>query len=503
MARPFQFGSVGVHLSAGETPADLTPAGDDTPFRILVLADFGGRARPGPFHPVRVDRDNFGTLPGKLGVTVRLPGLGPGGDLTLAVNEIDDFTPDRLWDAVPAFDEFRKLRRRLQNPATFADAAAVVAGWDAGQSSPEETRGADAPRSGVDSGTPEPPNLLEQLLGKPVRRAAEPDAGEIGEFIRRTAAKYAVAADDPRKGDLTSRVDAAAGGLMRAILHHPRFQAVEAAWRGLGLLVRRLDTDEAIHLAILDVGKDELAADLAADDLTTTKLYDRLVRREVETPGGAPWALVVGDYTFEPTVADAELLGRVARVVGRAGAAFVAGASPRHVGCDSLAAAPEPRDWTAPPAGDAADAWRAVRGLPEAARVGLALPRLLLRAPYGTGTASVEGFDFEEAPDRHEAYLWGNPAFAWACAVGAAFEQARWGLRAALSGDVPDLPLVVVKRGGGKEAVPCAEVLLTDTAAEAIEAKGLAVLRSVRNANRAEFAGLPALTGGGLVGRWG
>jgi type VI secretion system protein ImpC len=289
---------------------------------------------------------------------------------------------------------------------------------------------------------------------------------------------------------------------MRDILHHSRVQAVEAAWRGLGLLVRRLDTDEAIHLALLDVSKDELAADLAADNLTAAGLYDLLVRREVETPGGNPWALAVADYTFEPTVADAELLGRLARVIGRAGAAVIAGGSPRHVGCDALAATPEPKDWIAPPGGDAAAAWQALRGLPEATRIGLALPRMLLRLPYGKGSGTVEGFDFEEAPDRHEAYLWGNPAFAWAYLLGAAFERGRWNLRAALRGDVPDLPLAVVDRAGGKEAVPCAEVLLTDAAAETIDAAGLAVLRSVRNANRAAFGSLPSVTGERLVGRW-
>src|SRR5438552_18278563 len=108
------FGSVGVRLTAGESPADPAPA-DDTPFRVLALGDFGGRDR-GDFRPARVDRDTFDALPGTLGVTVRLPGFGPGGGLVVAVNGLDDFTPDRLWESVPAFDELRKLRRRLQNP---------------------------------------------------------------------------------------------------------------------------------------------------------------------------------------------------------------------------------------------------------------------------------------------------------------------------------------------------------------------------------------------------
>jgi type VI secretion system protein ImpC len=483
VATPFNFGSVGTRLTAGATSPDLMPA-DSTAFRVLVLADLGGRAR-GAFRTIRVDRDNFDSLPGKLGVTVRLGGFGPGDDLAISINEIDDFSPDRLWEAVPAFDELRKLRRKLQTPATFADAAAVIATWDA-----PAGRHSVADTATELQSTDEPPNFLEQMLGQPIRRAA-PDAGEIGEFIRQTAAKYAVASDDPHTGDLTGRVDAAISGLMRDILHHLRFQAVEAAWRGLAFLVKRLDTDEAIHLAVLDIGKDELAADLAAEDLSASKLYDLLVRKEVETPGGTPWALLVGDCTFEPTVADAELLGRTATVLGRAGAAFVAAASPKHI--------PDDREAVA---GDATAAWTALRALPEAGRIGLALPRMLMRPPYGKGSCSVEGFDFEEATDRHDAYLWGNPAFAWAYVLAAAFERGRWGLRSSLSGDVADLPLVVVERAGTKEAVPCAELLLPDSAAARIAAKGFAVLQSERNANRAVFSSLAPLAGERLVGRW-
>src|SRR5207249_1423022 len=101
----------------------------------------------------------------------------------------------------------------------------------------------------------------------------------------------------------------ATGGQMRAILHHPAFQALEAAWRGLYFFVRRLDTDANLKLHFLDVSKAELAADLgAAEDLSTTGLYKLLVEQTVNTPGAKPWAVVVGHYTFDQQRPDVELL---------------------------------------------------------------------------------------------------------------------------------------------------------------------------------------------------
>ena len=109
-----------------------------------------------------------------------------------------------------------------------------------------------------------------------------------------------------------------------------------------------------------------------------------------------PWAVVLGCYTFDPTWDDIELLGRLAKIVRQGGSAFLAGASPRLVGCDSFAAHPDPDDWQQPTDANVRAAWDALRQLPEAASVGLALPRLLLRRPYGKRSDPTEQLDFEE-----------------------------------------------------------------------------------------------------------
>ena len=173
-------------------------------------------------------------------------------------------------------------------------------------------------------------------------------------------------------------------------------------------------------------------------------------------------------------------------------------------GAQSLARTPDPEDWTDPPNAEGADAWAELRRLPEAAHVGLALPRVLLRPPYGRDGAAVEGLDFEELADGGggETLLWGNPAFAWAVLLGAAYERAGWQLRSILGGDVGDLPVAVVERSGERESVS-AEALMSDRAAERIAAAGLVAVRAVCGGDRVRFGSLVSVAEpAGLAGRW-
>src|SRR5262245_39964008 len=131
-AMPLKFGKIDVGLSTGD-PASLKPS-SSSPFRILVLGDFSGRASRGVAEPVggrkplRVDRDNFDALPGKLNATLHLP-LTSDLRLTIHFGEIDDFHPDRLYQRLDVFRALRELRGRLSNSATFKEAAAQVRGW--------------------------------------------------------------------------------------------------------------------------------------------------------------------------------------------------------------------------------------------------------------------------------------------------------------------------------------------------------------------------------------
>jgi type VI secretion system protein ImpC len=304
---------------------------------------------------------------------------------------------------------------------------------------------------------------------------------------------------------LVEVVDEVAAARMRAILHHPVFQALESAWRAVALLVRRLDTDGGLKLFLLDLRRDDLAEDLKATDLIQSRAARVLVGPR-ETPGGVPWAVLVGNYTFGPTLADGARLARLAHLARAAGAPLLASADPALVGCRSLAATPDPENWKQMPDPNGIETWQALRRIPATAYLGLALPRFLLRQPYGKEGSLSEEFPFEEMIEEstHEDYLWGNPAFACALLLGKAYERRGWRLRPGEMDEIEGLPTWVREVEGDRSLLPCAEVLLRDRAANVLMDHGLIPVQSVQGTDTIrvpQFVSLAQPTRG-LAGRW-
>jgi type VI secretion system protein ImpC len=453
-----------------------------------------------------VDRDNFDEVLARLPVHADVSAApGSASLLPISFRELDDFHPDRLYERLEIFEALRDLRRRLETPSTFAAAAAEVRSW-AEAPAPEAAVPAEARPPEENEG-----DMLAKLLATSlVARAQTPPASPAGDwkaFLRQIVAPHLAAETGPDQAELITRVDEATGAHMRAILHHPDFQAVEAAWRGLLLLTRRLDTDEGLQLFLLDARKEELTADLAtAEDLRTSGSYRLLVEQTIGTPCAAPWAVLVGNYLFGPTTEDALLLARLGLLAQAAGAPFVAAAESRLFGCASLAAAPDPDDWQESASPKARQVWQALRGARQAAYLGLAAPRFLLRLPYGASGGTLERFDFEEMPDgaRHDDYLWGNPAFAVALLLGRAFNQAGWSLPSGLLADIEGLPAHIYEEDGEKRLKPCAEVLLTDRALERLLEASVMPLLSVQGRDVVRLARLQSLAEPPqpLAGRW-
>jgi type VI secretion system protein ImpC len=345
--------------------------------------------------------------------------------------------------------------------------------------------------------------VIEETPGRP-EVAGRPD--ELRRFVQAVVAPHLVPRADPRQLELLTQVDRLTAESMRAILHHSGFQALESAWRAMQLLVLRLDTDSDLKLFLIDVSKDELAADLrAASDLTTTAVHRLLAEPAAGASASERWALLAGNYRFEATREDVALLTRLTEIAAAAGAPFLSAAHSSFLGCESLAATPHPRDWKGISAFDSAQAWRDLRGKAESAHLGLALPRFLLRLPYGRATQPTELFNFEEfeaAPD-HERYLWGNPVFICALLLGEAFGQSGWDMQPR-GGEVTGLPLHIYSEGGESAVKPCAESSMSEAAVERILDEGLMPLISLKGRDtvrlvRFQSVASPART---LAGRW-
>jgi len=513
MARRFSFGEVKLSSGSDDTPAIPD---EDRPFRIAMLGDFSGRSGRGQTETtiagrraVLVDRDNFDEVFSRLGVEISLP-IGGTTPLTLRFSAFDDFHPDRLFERTDIFRRLREVRLRLQDPATLAAAAeelgvkseAQPAANLSGASIGTVTSSHSHDRSG---------GLLEEIVGRAEGRATEgqparaPD--ELQEFVRRLTEPHSTAAADPRQEDLVRAIDRTLNTQMRALLHSPAFQALEAAWRAALLLVRRIETGSGLKLYLIDISKEELVSDLdSLHDLRSSGAYKLLVEKTVGTPGAEPWALIVGNYIFGPERKEAELLARLARIANAAGAPFIAEASPRLLGCVSLADAPSPRDWRLTPDADGTAAWAALRGLSEASAIGLALPRFFLRLPYGKETDPIASFDFEEMPEArlHEDYLWGNPAFACALLLAQSFSEYGWEMRPGMHLQIDCLPLHVYEQDGESELNPCAEALLTEEAAEHILENGLMPLVTVKGRDAVRLLRFQSIAKPlrALAGRW-
>jgi type VI secretion system protein ImpC len=520
MSEPISFGKLDFKLVASmDAPAGRPDP--DTTFRILILGDFSGRANRGLLEPrglarrspALVDRDNLDEVMSKLGVEIHLAVGGPDRPaIPIRFGELEDFHPDRIFERLEVFQGLRETRQKLADPRTFASAAAEVRGWEAtakptaAPKPPSERPPVASPLSGLTtSGLLD--EIIDQSEDQPSETRPSPGSSEWSAFLQEVVRPHLVPRADPRQADLVAALDASVAELMRTILHHPDFQVLEAAWRGAYFLVSRLETDAQLRLFLLDLSEAELRADLAAtEDLRSTGTYRLLVEQTVETPGAEPWAVVVGNYTFDQTLEDAGLLGRMAKIARRAGAPFIAAAHPHLAGCESLAETPDPDDWQRPAEAKNTGAWEELRRIPEASYLALALPRFLLRLPYGRETEPIERFDLEEMTDafNHEHYLWGNPALASACLLAHGFSLHGWDLRPGVVKDIQGLPMHVYRVQDEPRTKPCAEVLLTERAAEIILDQGLIPLLSFRDQDTVRLARFQSLAKPltQLAGRW-
>ena len=484
------FGAVKLDVNPGAHPsaAVLEP---ETPFRILLFGDFSGRAAQAAqsstgWKPVEVDRDNFEEV---------LAGVGPGFS-GMRFRELDDFHPDRIYQQNRLFQALREVRRKLEQPATFGEAAAEIRAWAQEQAPPTATvrkaPPAEAQRPALPDAAPGV-SLLDSIV-----EAAEPRApssvtrrGGLQRFVESVVAPHTVPAENPELPRLREMVDAESGARMRALLHHSTFQALEAAWRAVFRLVRAIETGSQLKLYLLDVSKAELAADLsAADDLRESQMW-RILVEETVGRGGDPWSVVAGNYAFARTVGDAQMLGRLARIMSFAGAPFLGEADPGNSGTETEEAA---RDW------------ERLRQLPEACWIGLAMPRFLLRLPYGKKTNPVESFDFEEMPGApgHRQYLWGNPAFACVELLAEAFANDGWEMRPGAYAEIDRLPVHVYEAEGEKQIKPCAEVLLTERDIDWILDQGYMALASIRDRDAVRLVRFQSIAKplARLSGRW-
>ncbi len=471
---------------------------DESPMRLLVIGDFSGRAGRASAggeplsarKPVRVDIDNFDTVFARFAPGLELPAGADGSPTLLQFKDLDDLHPDQLFEAAPLFASLRDLRERLSDSRTFADAAAELRARP-GAAAPAPAHAAATPAAAEDDAS-----TMARLLGgsmtpgkpAPVASPGNAAARGIQSFMAGLISEHVLPDAPPDQKLYIASVDEGITAQMRGLLHAPAFQALEGLWRGVRWMVSELELGEELQLRLLDVSRDELAADLtqAGDDLSKSALFRLLVDQSPGVPGAGRSSLVAGAYSFGADEADVDLLGRLGAIALMAGSPFLGGAKSDVLGLDSLILQNDARDWPEPNPAALAN-WTALRRSQMAPWVGLAMPRVLLRAPYGKKTDPCEAFPFEEVDGakRHNAFLWGPPALACALLIGRGFTVNGWDTEPGDELDLGGLPAFAYTDDGEQHLLPVAGAYFSEYTATAVLSRGVIPIVSLRNQNTA------------------
>ncbi len=465
-------------------------------FRLALLGDFSGRANAGKIEtgadlaarkPIRVDVDNLDDVIARMQIELALP-LTDDGTVAVPIGSMDDFHPDQLVANVSLFEELRGLRRNLNNRAGFDKAAKQVMAWSGAEHAP-------APRRRARGASVAAARLSEfaRLIDAPV--APKPEEADVDALLARLVGPFIKPAKDPRQDALIAQVDEALSAAMRRLLHHPDFQTAEAMWRGVELLVRRIETGANMEIILYDVSAEELAADLAAtDSLEDAGLYGMLVEQPAMDAHQGPLSAVIGLYDFELVPPHADLLGRIAQIAAAAGAPFVSG-----IGPDPLATPMHEQNPLIQ------DAFGALFDLSAAAYLGLAAPRFLLRLPYGKKTDPIDAFTFEEFTRQEglAGMLWGHPAVIPALLLAETNAQQGAKMRLGSVMGVGDIPYYVYNAPGGEPvALPCTERLYSERQAVAVGQYRVMPLLTIRGRPEVRLGGFTSLAGKVLAGFW-
>src|SRR5512138_2157705 len=196
---------------------------------------------------------------------------------------------------------------------------------------------------------------FDSLLKKEFKPKTD-EAKEAVERAVRTLAEQALAQTTLISGDVVKSIEAMIAEIdkklteqINKILHHEDFQKLEGAWRGLHYLVNNTETDEMLKIRVMNISKKDLNKTLrkfkgAAWD--QSPFFKKLYEEEFGQLGGEPYGCLVGDFYFDQSGPDVEMLGELSKIAAAIHAPFISGASPTLFQMDSWRELSNPRDLT-------------------------------------------------------------------------------------------------------------------------------------------------------------
>ena len=266
-----------------------------------------------------------------------------------------------------------------------------------------------------------------------------------------------------------ARLDKQIGRQLDAVMHHDAFQKVESLWRGLKSLVDKTDFRQNVKIDVLDLSKEDLRQDFEdSPEIIQSGLYAHTYISEYDTPGGEPIGALISSWEFDASAQDVALLRNISKVAASAHMPFIGSAGPQFFlkeNMEEVAAIKDIGNYF-----DRAEymKWKSFRETDDARYIGLVMPRVLGRLPYGPDTVPVRSFNYVEevkGPD-HGKYLWTNASFAFAANMVRSFINNGWCVQIRgpqAGGAVQDLPIHLYDLGTGNQVKIPSEVMIPET----------------------------------------
>ena len=301
---------------------------------------------------------------------------------------------------------------------------------------------------------------------------------------------------------IIAEIDKKLSEQVNLIMHQADFKALEGTWRGLHHLVNNTETGENLKIRVMNLSKKDAGRTLKKFKGTAwdqSPLFKKIYEEEFGTPGGTPYGALIGDYQFDHSAPDIEILSGFAQIAAASHAPFITASAPTLMNMESWQELSNPRDLTKIFQTPEYAPWRSLRDSENARYLGLTMPRFLSRLPYSTKNNPVEEFAFEEDTEGadHSKFVWSNSAYAMGTNITRAFKLHNWCARirgVESGGMVEGLPCHTFPTDDGGVDMKCpTEIAITDRREAELAKNGMMPLSHWKNTDFGVFVGAQSL----------
>ncbi|MCU0291359.1 MAG: type VI secretion system contractile sheath large subunit [Thermoanaerobaculaceae bacterium] len=482
--------------SATDPPAAITTSPGSRPaptLRVLVLADLAaGRVEP----TCRVTLGDLTDLLARLApaLSLRVPnrlGVGPQElACALSFRALEDFHLDHLARAHPLLQAVARVRGILAAARDGKLAAAdlrqqvlaATGDTDLGITLREKLGTHPATEAARSGGSP-----VDSLLGmvEVAPPAPSASAGLLDALVA-TLSLSPGAVGGPVVEGAVRTFESRLTLQLAALADAAPLRDLDAAWRGLELLLRRVSPSSPATVEVQPTSK--------ADLLDT--FYDTHFEREHAGEVDPPLGLVVAAFAFDRSPRDIEDLQHAARMAASLGVPVLLEVAPEFFGVKQAGLVVTMPDLIGKCRGPEYAKWNRLRADDASLWLGLAFNRLLLRPAWGEAGAEVATFGWDAAAaGAANRPLWGSGAWALGAAVlqGYAAEGLRFPVAGAEGPAVlTGLPTRVTRVGKGDPVALAVEATLSDQKALELIESGFSPLVGQPGLGQAYFLSAPS-----------